>query len=61
MIAAAEVRRLAGAWNADPTLVERDYVLSWLLGGLYGRSVLGVAHGLNRHDVSREYGARQAA
>jgi len=40
MIAAAEVRRLAGAWNADPTLVERDYVLSWLLGGLYGRSVL---------------------
>jgi predicted nucleotidyltransferase component of viral defense system len=40
MIAAAELRRLAGAWNADVTVVERDYVLSWLLVGLYQRPLL---------------------
>jgi len=31
MISSAELRRLAGAWNADSTVVERDYVLSWVL------------------------------
>ncbi len=40
MISAAELRRLAGAWNADFTVVERDYVLSWVLVGLYRRPVL---------------------
>jgi predicted nucleotidyltransferase component of viral defense system len=40
MIAAAELRRLAGAWNADFTMVERDYVLSWVLAGLYQRPAL---------------------
>jgi len=40
MIPAAELRRLAGAWNADVTVVERDYVLSWVLAGLYRRPTL---------------------
>ncbi len=40
MISEAELRRLAGAWNADPTMVERDYVLSWVLAGLHRRPVL---------------------
>jgi predicted nucleotidyltransferase component of viral defense system len=40
MIAAAEVRRLAGAWNADFTVVERDYVLSWVLAGLFRQPTL---------------------
>jgi hypothetical protein len=40
MIASAELRRQAGAWNADPTVVERDYVLSWVLAGLYRQSAL---------------------
>jgi predicted nucleotidyltransferase component of viral defense system len=40
MIAAAEVRRLAGAWHADLTVVERDYVLSWVLAGLYRQAAL---------------------
>lgn len=31
MISEAELRRLAGAWNVDFTVVERDYVLSWVL------------------------------
>ena len=34
MIAAAEIRRLAGGWGVDFTVVERDYVLSWVLAGL---------------------------
>lgn len=40
MISPAELRRLAGAWNADVTRVERDYVLSWVLAGLYRRPAL---------------------
>jgi predicted nucleotidyltransferase component of viral defense system len=40
MISATELRRLAGAWNADVTVVERDYVLSWVLAGLYRPAVL---------------------
>jgi predicted nucleotidyltransferase component of viral defense system len=40
MISSAELRRLAGAWNADVTVVERDYVLSWVLAGLYRRPAL---------------------
>jgi predicted nucleotidyltransferase component of viral defense system len=40
MISAAELRRLAGAWNADFTIVEQDYMLSWMLAGLYGRPAL---------------------
>jgi len=40
MISGTELRRLAGAWNADFTVVERDYVLSWVLAGLYRRPVL---------------------
>ena len=40
MIAAAEIRRLAGAWSADSTVVQRDYVLSWVLAGLYRRPAL---------------------
>jgi len=40
MISAAELRRLAGAWNTDPTIVERDYVLPWVLGGLYRQPAL---------------------
>jgi len=40
MISGAELRRLAGAWNVDFTVVERDYVLSWVLAGLYRRPVL---------------------
>ena len=40
MISPAELRRLAGAWNADVTVVERDYVLSWVLAGLYRRPAL---------------------
>jgi predicted nucleotidyltransferase component of viral defense system len=40
MISSAELRRLAGAWNADFTVVERDYMLSWALAGLYRRSAL---------------------
>jgi len=40
MVTAAELRRLAGAWNADVTVVERDYVLAWVLAGLYRRPVL---------------------
>ncbi len=40
MISSAELRRLAGAWNADVTLVERDYVLSWVLAGLYRQPAL---------------------
>ena len=35
MVPGTEIRRLAGAWNADFTVVERDYVLSWVLAGLY--------------------------
>jgi len=35
MISGSEIRRLAGAWNVDFTVVERDYVLSWVLAGLY--------------------------
>jgi predicted nucleotidyltransferase component of viral defense system len=37
MISANELRRLAGAWNADLNMVEHDYVLSWVLAGLYRR------------------------
>ena len=40
MISGTELRRLAGAWNADFTVVERDYVLSWVLAGLYRRPML---------------------
>jgi len=40
MISGTELRRLAGAWNADFTVVERDYVLSWVLAGLYRRLAL---------------------
>ncbi len=40
MISANELRRLAGAWNADLNVVEHDYVLSWVLAGLYQRPVL---------------------
>lgn len=40
MISAAELRRLAGAWKADSTVVERDYILSWVLAGLYQRPAL---------------------
>jgi predicted nucleotidyltransferase component of viral defense system len=40
MISEAELRRLAGAWSADPTIVERDYVLSWVLAGLHRQPVL---------------------
>lgn len=40
MISSAELRRLAGAWNADVTVVERDYVLSLVLAGLYRRPAL---------------------
>ncbi len=40
MITPAELRRLAGTWNADVTVVERDYVLAWVLAGLYRRPVL---------------------
>jgi predicted nucleotidyltransferase component of viral defense system len=40
MISANELHRLAGAWNADPNVVERDYVLSWMLEGLYRRPTL---------------------
>ena len=40
MIPAGELRRLAGTWGADVTVVERDYVLSWALVALYGRPVL---------------------
>ncbi len=40
MISGPELRRLAGAWNADFTVVERDYVLSWALAGLYRRPLL---------------------
>jgi len=35
MISSTELRRLAGAWNIDMTVVERDYMLSWALAGLY--------------------------
>ena len=37
MISATEVHRLAGKWKTDFTVVERDYVLSWALAGLYQR------------------------
>ncbi len=40
MISANELRRLAGAWNADLNMVEHDYVLSWVLAGLYRRLAL---------------------
>ena len=40
MISATELRRLAGIWNVDLTVVERDYVLSWVLAGLYRRPML---------------------
>jgi predicted nucleotidyltransferase component of viral defense system len=40
MISASELRRLAGAWNADLNVVEHDYVLSWVLAGLFRRPVL---------------------
>ena len=40
MIPEAELRRLAGAWSADVTVVERDYALSWVLAGLYRRPEL---------------------
>lgn len=40
MISATELRRLAGTWNVDLTVVERDYVLSWVLAGLYRRPML---------------------
>jgi len=40
MISGTELRRLAGAWNADFTVVERDYVLSWVLAGLYRQPAL---------------------
>jgi len=40
MISAAELRRLAGTWSADVTVVERDYVLSWVLAALYRQPVL---------------------
>lgn len=40
MIPEAELRRLAGAWSADVTVVERDYALSWMLEGLYRRPEL---------------------
>jgi len=40
MIPAGELRRLAGTWGTDVTVVERDYVLSWVLAALYGRPTL---------------------
>jgi predicted nucleotidyltransferase component of viral defense system len=40
MISAAEIRRLAGTWTTDPTIVERDYVLSWALAALYDQPAL---------------------
>lgn len=40
MISAGELHRLAGAWNADLNVVEHDYVLSWVLAGLYRRPTL---------------------
>ncbi|MDY6875929.1 MAG: nucleotidyl transferase AbiEii/AbiGii toxin family protein [Chloroflexota bacterium] len=40
MISGTELRRLAGAWSADFTVVERDYMLSWVLAGLYRRLAL---------------------
>ncbi len=43
MIPEAELRRLAGAWNADVTVIERDYVLAWVLAGLYRRPALEVS------------------
>jgi predicted nucleotidyltransferase component of viral defense system len=43
MITSGEIRRLAGAWRADFTVVERDYVLSWVLAGLYRQPALAEA------------------
>ena len=40
MVTEGELRRLAGAWRTDVTVVERDYVLSWVLAGLYRRAAL---------------------
>lgn len=40
MISAAEIRRLAGTWSTDPTIVERDYILSWTLSALYDQPAL---------------------
>jgi len=40
MISSGELRRLAGAWGVDLAVVERDYVLSWMLAGLYRRPAL---------------------
>jgi predicted nucleotidyltransferase component of viral defense system len=40
MVTEGELRRLAGAWRTDVTVVERDHVLSWVLAGLYRRAAL---------------------
>jgi hypothetical protein len=50
MISGTELRRLAGAWNADVTVVERDYVLSWVLAEKL-RAMLRRARARDLYDV----------
>ncbi|MGH3544978.1 MAG: nucleotidyl transferase AbiEii/AbiGii toxin family protein [Mycobacteriales bacterium] len=36
MISAAEIRALRGEWSLDVHVIEKDYVLGWLLAGIAG-------------------------
>jgi hypothetical protein len=35
MIGKAEIIRIAGQFNLNPHVVEKDYALGWLLAGIY--------------------------
>jgi len=41
MISALDIRERAGEWGLSPDVVEKDYVLGWLLAGIGGDPVLG--------------------
>ena len=41
MISALDIRERAGEWGLSPDVVEKDYVLGWLLAGIVGDPVLG--------------------
>lgn len=43
MISRAEVMRLARELRVSPNTIERDYVISWFLSGIYADPVLSQA------------------
>ena len=41
MITALDIRERAGEWGLSPDVVEKDYVLGWLLAAIGADPVLG--------------------